>query len=125
MRNEIKISFTDQKFYVDQKRNEVHCVLNFKPLYPPFIQSILIQFGLYVPNWTARSTAYLKEQDSFDIAKGQKVALAKAENKAYRKVGKTLKFIQEYIKLSNWQISSFCDKVDNVNVHNLEYINKF
>ena len=125
MRNEIKISFIDHKIYVDQKRNEVHCVLNFKPLYPAFIQSILTQLGLYVPNWTARSTAYLKEQDSFDIAKGQKVALAKAENKAYRKVGKILRFVQEYIKLSDWQISSFCDKVNHVNNHNLEYINKF
>lgn len=125
MRNEIKISFTDQKFHIDQKRNEVHCVLSFKPLYPPFIQSVLTQLGLYTPNWVTRSTAYLKEQDSFDIAKGQKVALAKAENKAYRKVGRILKLAQEYIKLSDWQISSFCDKVDNVNTHNLEYISKF
>lgn len=125
MRNEIKISFTDQKFYIDQKRNEVHCVLKFKPLYPSFIQSILTQLKWYIPNWTVRSTARLKEQDSFDIIKGQKVALAKAENKAYRKVGRILKLVQEYIKLSDWQISSFCDKVDNVNNHNLEYINKF
>jgi hypothetical protein len=125
MRNEIKISFIDQRFYVDQKRNEVHCVLNFKPLYPSFIQSILTQLGWYTPNWTVRSSAYLKEQDSFDIVKGQKVALAKAENKAYCKVGRILKLVQEYIKLSDWQISSFCDKVDNVNNHNLEYINKF
>lgn len=125
MRNEIKISFTGQKFYIDQKRNEVHCVLDFKPLYPAFIQSILTQLGWYVSNWTVRSTAYLKEQDSFDIAKGQKVALAKAENNAYRKVGRILKLAQEYIKLSDWQISSFCDKVDSVNNHNLEYINKF
>lgn len=125
MRNEIKISFTDQKLYVDQKRNEVYCVLNFKPLYPAFIQSILTQLGWYASNLTVRSTAYLKEQDSFDITKGQKVALAKAENKAYRKVGRILKMAQEYIKLSDWQISNFCDKVDNVNTHNLEYINKF
>lgn len=125
MRNEIKISFGGQKFYIDQKRNEVKCVLNFKLLCPPFVKVILTQYGLYVSNWTVTSTARLKEKDSFDEIKGRKVALAKAENKAYCKVGKILKFVQEYIKLSDWQISSFCDKVDNVNAHNLEYINKF
>lgn len=125
MRNEIKISFTDQRIYVDQKRNEVHCVLNFKPLYPPFIQSILTQLGWYASNLIVRSTAYLKEQDSFDITKGKKVALAKAENKAYRKVGRILKLAQEYINLANWQISSFSNKVDFVTNHNVEYINKF
>lgn len=125
MRNEIKISFSGQKFYIDQKRNEVKCVLNFKLLCPPFIKFILTQYGLYASNWTVTSTARLKEKDIFDEIKGRKVALAKAENKAYRKVGKTLKFIQEYIKLSDWQISSFYDKIDNVNNHNLEYINKF
>lgn len=125
MRNEIKISFTDQRIYVDQKRNKVHCVLNFKPLYPPFMQSILTQLGWYASNLIVRSTAYLKEQDSFDIAKGKKVALAKAENKAYRKVGRILKLAQEYINLTNWQISSFSSKVDFVTHHNVEYINKF
>ena len=124
MRNEIKINFTNQRFYVDQKHNEVICVLSFKPLYPLFIKSVLKQIGC-LPLAAVRCAARLKDGDIFDLEKGQKVALAKAENRAYRAVNKQLKKAQEYIKLSDWQISSFCDKVDNVNNHNLEYINKF
>lgn len=124
MRNEIKISFTDQKFYVNQETKEVVCVLSFKPLYPPFVENVLKQLGIVVPE-ACKSVARLKEKDVFDIAKGQKVALAKAENKAYRIVGKQLKIAQEYINLANWQISSFSNKVDFVTNHNVEYINKF
>lgn len=125
MRNEIKLSFTNPEFFVDKKRNIIHCVLNFKPLYPPFIQSLLIQFGFYTPDWTTKGSARLKEQDKFDEVKGCKIALAKAENKAYLHVKKTLKHIQELIKLSDCQISNFCNKVDNVNSHNVKYINEF
>lgn len=124
MRNEIKISFTDQKFYVNQETKEVVCVLSFKPLYPPFVENVLKQLGIVVPE-ACKSVARLKEQDIFDISKGQKVALAKAENKVYRVVGKQLKIAQEYINLANWQISSFLNKVDFVTNHNVEYINKF
>lgn len=124
MRNEIKISFTDQKFYVNQETKEIVCVLSFKPLYPPFVKNVLEQLCIVVPE-TCKSIARLKEQDIFNVAKGQKVALAKAENKAYRIVGKQLKIAQEYINLANWQISSFSNKVDFVTNHNVEYINKF
>lgn len=124
MRNEIKISFTDQKFYVNQETEEVVCILNFKPLYPPFVENVLKQLGIVVPE-VCKSVARLKEQDVFDVASGQKVALAKAENKAYRVVGKQLKIAQEYINLANWQILSFSSKVDFVTNHNVEYINKF
>lgn len=126
MRNEVKISFIDQKFFTDQKNGVTTCKLTFVPQYPPFIKFVLNSLDKsFTKTMSVTAKTRIKHTDKYTETEGYKVALAKAENKAYRYVRNVLRNLQEYIKLSDWQINSFSDKVDRVIEHNIDFMSKF
>lgn len=125
MRNEVKIQFTNQEYRVDLKNGVVKCKVTFTPLYPPFLKFVLkgLNSSLIGP-MTVTAKSRVSNSDTFNEETGRKVALAKAESKAYLRIRSILKDLQEYVKLTDWQISNYSDKVNKVVTHNQEFINK-
>ena len=87
MRNEVKLQFTDQEYRIDTKNGVVKCKITFIPLYPSFLKFILkgLNSSLVGP-MTVTAKSRVSSTDTFNVSTGKKVALAKAENKAYLKV---------------------------------------
>lgn len=74
------------------------------------------------------ATAHCHEDDVFNLEIGKKVALAKAESKAYKEarrvlISKLQETIDTVVKLSE-MAERFGDKAENVITHNKEYITR-
>lgn len=109
----IKLSTVSTKYETDNK-SYVKCILKTKLnggkegiQLPPF-------YGL----------ARLHIDDKFDYETGCRIALAKAERKAYKKIGKILE--EEYKSLAKLinNLASFISKAKIMVKHNTEYIEK-
>lgn len=115
MKSKIKLSIVDTKYESNGKTyvkciltcNLIHCEINAK-------QKLLKFVG----------EAILKDDDKFDYQTGSKIALAKAERKAYKVIGKILK--QEHENLFNLltDLDNFIYKSESIVKHNTEYIKK-
>lgn len=127
MRNEIKISFEEPKYHIDQVNKVVVCILTAKPLLPNDINYTAYQFigGWVDEKFTTKGIARLNPEDEFDINIGMKVSLAKAENKAYETVGVMLKDYLKGLNKAYEQCKDFLWKSANVIEHNDEYLKQF
>lgn len=115
MKSKIKLSIVDTKYESNGKTyvkciltcNLIHCEINVK-------QKLLKFVG----------EAVLKDDDKFDYQIGSKIALAKAERKAYKVIGKILK--EECKNLFNLvtDLDNFIHKSKDIVKHNTEYIKK-
>ena len=76
-------------------------------------------------NHTVKALATVRDNDTFDEVKGKKVALAKAENKAYLKVQNYVKMAEKDLSKVLQTISNYNRKADKVINHNLEYLKQF
>lgn len=128
-RNEIKISFNEPKFHIDRANKVVVCILEGKPQYPKRIDYTLTTVTDLrwddIDTIKVKAIAKLSPDDDFDENIGMKVALAKAENKAYTHVCLILK---EYMKSINKiveQSKDFFYKSANVIEHNDKYLEQF
>ena len=127
MRNEIKISFKEPKYHIDRANKVIVCILEGEPQLPTAIDYTTHNFvnkWIAVP-FTTKGVARLSPNDDFDEKIGMKVALAKAESKAYETVGTQLK---EYVKNVNKAIEQCKDffwKSANVIEHNDKYLEQF
>ena len=127
MRNEIKISFKEPKYHIDQVNKVVVCVLEGEPQLPQNIDYTTHNFidkWLGVP-FTTKGVARLNPDDKFDVNIGMKVSLAKAENKAYEYVGVQLKDYLAGLNKAYEQCKDFLWKSANVIAHNDEYLKQF
>lgn len=133
MHNEIKLSFTDYQYYINQAKNTVtckvicnlNCPLNVSRLYSElrFLDdSLNLQ---YLDRFVVRATAHLNPSDEFDEEKGMNIARAKAESIAYEKVRKHLKKLHKTLHEVNCHITDFANKALNVIYHNDEYLSSF
>lgn len=128
-RNEIKISFAEPKFHIDRANKVVVCILEGTPLYPKAIDYTIntITNLMYadVAEIKVKAIAKLSPGDEFDENIGMKVALAKAENKAYEQVCVNLKEYMRNINTVIEQCKDFFYKSANVIEHNNKYLEKF
>lgn len=127
MRNAIKLTFIDQTFTENRSTGVTTCHLSFKINLPPFLEPFIRLPELKDDEemiFCVEASAIIKSPDVFNEI-GRKVALAKAENKAYKYVGRLMRIFEgEFIQALN-QIHSFTNKVDNVIEHNVKYLGKF
>lgn len=127
MRNKIKITFIDQVFEENESTGVTTCKLSFKINLPPFLESLIRYPELEEDDemiFYVEASAIVKSPDVFN-ANGRKVALAKAENKAYNYTDRIMRlFAVEFNKALD-QIHCFTNKVDNVIEHNIKYLGKF
>ena len=125
-RNNIKLHFREPKFIVVEKNKMVICHLTFDASIPEMID--------YAATWhednprykqTVKAVVFTKKEDEFDINVGKKVALAKAENKAYNYVLNYYKQAKNKLCRALDAYDDFENKVNRVRAHNVEYMKKF
>lgn len=128
-RNEIKISFKEPKFHIDKANKVVVCILEGTPRYPRTIDYTFTTITdlMYenVDEIKVKAIARLSPDDNFDENIGMKVALAKAENKAYEQVCINLKEYMRSINTVVNQCKDFFYKSANVISHNDAYLRQF
>lgn len=128
MRNNIKISFEQPEYVVDENNGVVICKLKFKIDAPALckLTTGCINWGTsWFLNHISKGVAFAKDTDKFDISVGKKVALAKAENQAYAYVNKLSNDAKKKLVNSVAACIDFENKVKRVRDHNVEYMKKF
>ena len=126
--NNIKLSFREPTFVVDSKNGVVICKLKFTSQVP-YINDLVVYPSKEWPNplctLEVKGVAFTNKGDTFDETIGKKVALAKAENKAYNYVFNYYKRgLKDLFKALD-VLEDFAYKVQRVVEHNVEYIKKF
>lgn len=128
-RNEIKISFYEPKYHIDRANKVVVCILEGDVKYPSSIDYTTSTITKYThldfDRVTVKAVAKLSPGDEFDENIGMKVALAKAENKAYEQVCTNLKEYMRNINTIIEQCKDFFYKSANVIEHNDKYLEQF
>lgn len=126
--NNIKISFSEPKYIVDEVNKVVICLLDYTasaPLMCDYSTYPSNEFPNPVCTLTSKSVVRAKDNDVFDVTIGKKVALAKAENKAYSYVWEYYKRGIKPLLNALDALEDFKCKVDRVKEHNVEYMKKF
>ena len=120
MYNEIKIRFNEPQYTINEIRGTVICTLTYSVVYPDCLSS-LFKNNVY----TVKAKAKTCIDDIFDEKTGKRVALAKAESKAYINVGKQcFKHCGNLGKMYD-KLYAFYAKAIGVIDHNDKYLNKF
>lgn len=123
----ITLSFDKPRFVVNEKNGVVICYLDFTVNYSNELNSLYAYKYCDRQYWhhTVKALAIVRDNDTFDEVKGKKVALAKAENKAYLKVKNYVKMAEKDLSKVLQTISNYNRKADKVINHNLEYLKQF
>lgn len=120
-RSEIKLSFLGTEYTYDG--NKVMCEVEYAVLAPYKYYNLV--GGLW---GRATGTAVCHPEDEYDKEKGRKIALAKAEAKAYKKVAAKLEkrfaYIENLIELCRPLHDGFIDKANSCVAHNAEYVDR-
>lgn len=126
--NNIKISFKEPRYIIDEVNKVVICLLDYTadvPLVCDYTVYPCADFPNPLCMLTSKSVVRAKSNDVFDVNVGKKVALAKAENKAYSYVYEYYKRGIKPMKAALKALEDFNNKVQRVKEHNIEYMKKF
>lgn len=128
-RNEVKIQFEEPKYHIDEYNKVVVCRLTAKAMIPHNLKQVMWDvddvWPLDLEEFETKGIARLSPNDDWDENAGMKVALAKAENKAYEQVCVNLKEYMRSINTVVNQCKDFFYKSANVIEHNDKYLSKF
>ena len=122
MRNEIKLRFKEPEYIIQPQNGIVICKLSFTILYPNFVLEKC--WPLHMCK-TVKAIAKVGSEDEFNELTGMKVSLAKAEQKAYAKVGKICASKMKELFKTVKALNNFCVKANDVIEHNAYYMEKF
>ena len=124
IRNDFKLSFIKDftEFFVNEKKGTVTCVVTAQflvPYYsfevPTFVNTTMVK-GI--------GTAKCSGNDTFDVDRGKRIALAKAENNCYKKATSYLADCKPHFEIMLNLINNFNKKAVAQCEHNKEYINR-
>ena len=120
-RSDIKVSFVNDgtRFYVNEEKGTVVCSVEAYLLVPTNWDSCVV-----VPSahFTEKGIAKCAPGDTFDVERGKRIALARAENKAYLSALKHLDTFMEQIGFIVNAYEEFNDKAYHACAHNEDYI---
>lgn len=120
-RNNFKISFVNEmtRFFVNEEKRTVVCVL-YGNLNVPTIWDGCV----YIPQnlLCERGVAKCAPEDVFDVERGKRIALAKAENQMYLSALKYLDNYMAQIAVFVNAFEMFNDKAYHACAHNDDYI---
>ena len=128
MKDKLKVSVYNTKYYVNQAKKTVTCVLDFELRGPDKFREALFNYIYHSKDpfqWRVVMTARLDPQDQFDPDKGCQIARAKAESSMYLTTAKLLDRFNNYVLYNilpyayNFQVTA--SQVVN---HNNEYLSK-
>ena len=127
-----KLSFDDPKFFVNEKKGIVTCVMH---CYLKGTDWALVDMANRVigdkdnpisHGFTVTATANTDPQDTFDVEIGKKVSRAKAESMAYSFMSKSLtRIVEKYCCELAEGTTEFIGKAIGVIEHNNRYISQF
>ena len=83
-----------------------------------------LEYICFHDHFTAIGKATCTKEDKFDANIGMKIALAKAEMKAYHSANKTAKVLYKQHKAKMNEAKEFIDKATRCIEHNKEYIKR-
>lgn len=119
-RKNFKLSFDNEsiKFFINEKKKTVACVIEGVFQTPSLSRLIKIP-PKYV---SSEGVAKCHKDDIFDVERGKRIALSKAENCAYKKC---MDYLQEYFNSFNdyaFEMNLFVVKAKHTVKHNETYI---
>lgn len=120
----IKLSVQNTVFYVNKKTNVVGCKLYFDVKGPSDVITALKSYADY-PCCEVTAEAHLNPDDNFDVEVGKKIARAKAESMAYRRLANLLNRIAYRMLNVLDSFDDFMYKADSVVDHNNTYLATF
>ena len=131
-----KLKFDEPRYYVNEKKNTVTCVMSCRLTGNPAVMEMLYtmsnlsnDYSLYDNirySFEVSATSKLYPGDTFDVETGKKVARTKAESQAYLNTSKKIgKLIDKYFNMVQNMYDEFYTKSESVASHNDEYLEKF
>ena len=123
IRNDFKLSFIKDytEFYVNEKKGTVTCIVTAQFLVPySFDAPIVINSEMVKGVGTAKCSG----NDTFDVDRGKRIALAKAENNCYKNAMSYLSDSEAHLRHMLNRIYKFYDKAVAQCEHNKEYIDR-
>ena len=125
-RRDIKIVFNAPQYTIAENNKAVICHLTCDVDAPEGLLYGYESYLLYpLTKKVYKGVAIAKDGDTFDVNIGKKVALAKAENLAYKRINN---FFKKYYKIytdATKAIKDFDAKSKRVINHNISYMSKF
>ena len=120
-RTDFKLSIDDSqtKFFINQEKGVVTCVIEAYLITPEIVRGPI---AIYSEYFKARGVAKCHNDDIFDVERGKRIALAKAENAVYTKA---IKFLNDQMFITNKyldKIKTFINKGMKQCFHNNDYI---
>ena len=133
---QFKLSFDEPKFFVNEKRGAVTCVMTYKVKGNPAAMYLVRSMGNlrerdtydnpFLVGFKSTYTAYVCEGDTFDEEIGKKVARTNAESQAYAHVSNLLgNMINKYYNMLADLHEGFYAKAESVIDHNETYLERF
>lgn len=120
-RRDFKVSFEKERicFYVNEEKKVVTCTMEATVLVPTNYYDTV-----FIPQHYCKCVGVAKchKDDEFDIERGKRIAMAKAENDAYKKASEYLMKYYKEILFFFISIGDFMEKCNNCCEHNEDYI---
>lgn len=123
-RNNIKITFIDEPVFVIDK-DTVFCTLKAKLVVPnPVGDNVPSNFNaiVYGKQFIVKAKAKCSTNDKFDLDRGKRIAMAKAENKIYAAAGLYLRDARKAFFLMSKASTDFILNARMYRRHNDDYI---
>lgn len=119
--NNFKLSFNKNRtqFFVNEKKGTVSCIISAY-LVCPYSWNSPVVIGCLEINCTGIAKCHA--DDTFDVERGKRIAMAKAENKAYLKAVSYLEEKQKHLVFMNDAIEAFSSKAYHQCNHNVDYM---
>jgi hypothetical protein len=126
-RDSIKVSFSEEPtFYINKRKKMITCKLVGVLRGPNETKGWFDLCGgcLDFPEKTivAVGTAKCHKNDAFDIERGKRIAMSKAENAIYNRASSTVEDVVSKINFLNKVCEDFRAKAFRCQAHNLDYI---
>ena len=120
-RNDFRLSFSKSNtiFRVNKQKGVICCTIEGFLKTPQAWASPISIYGEIIKT---TGVARCNKNDKFDVERGKRVALAKAENKAYNVAIKYLKERREHMAFMIDAIDKFDIHAQRQCIHNIEYV---
>ena len=128
-----KLSFSEPQYFINEQKKTVTCKMKYSLKSTDYN---LFRMFLDIAYWSKTdedlieyetiATAKLDPLDTFDPEIGKKVARAKAESFAYKRVSKQmLRIYNKYNLIMGNAVNELCIKSKGVQEHNDKYLSQF
>lgn len=116
MEERIKIKFDDPEFFVNEENKTVTCKLR------GFINMPEGTYRVWEDIVNTIATAECSPEDEFNIEKGKRISLAKAESKIFKRARKSLLLLKNDLEYTRDLISGYQINSQSYIDHNEDYI---